>query len=145
MSEPVHSTSLQQLSRALSRAERCVTRQLAQALDEEGFTVEQWRILLLLADGCGHTMTEIAEFALVPAPSLTRLIDRLTVDGLVHRSADMRDRRRVLVHLTRRGVALYHRLSERVERERHAVLDGAEPGEAERLLTLLGGLVDRLR
>ena len=50
-------------------------------------------------------MSEIAEFALVPAPSLTRLVDRMATDGLVHRTVDARDRRRVLVHLTPRRAA----------------------------------------
>jgi DNA-binding MarR family transcriptional regulator len=136
---------MQDVAQALSRAERCVTRQLARALEADGCTIEQWRVVLLLADGRGHPMSEIAEFALVPAPSLTRLIDRMVTDGLVHRRADARDRRRVLVHLTRRGRALHARLEQRVGRERHAVLADLEPGEAERLLTLLGGLVDRPR
>jgi DNA-binding MarR family transcriptional regulator len=113
-------------------------------LEEEGCTVEDWRTLLLLADGRGHPMTEIAEFALVPAPSVTRLIDRMVTSGVVHRTADPGDRRRVLVHLTRRGRALQRRLDEIVEREQHALLSGAERAEAERLLGLLGGLADRL-
>jgi DNA-binding MarR family transcriptional regulator len=136
---------MQELTQALSRAERCVTRQLARVLEEDGCTIEQWRVVLLLADGRGHPMSEIAEFALVPAPSLTRLIDRMVTDGLVHRTADARDRRRVLVHLTRRGRALHGRLEERVGREQQAVLAGLEQAEAERLLSVLGGLVDRLR
>ena len=131
---------LQDLAQALSRAERCVIRQLAQALEEQGCTVEQWRIILRLADGRPHPMSEIAEFALVPAPSLTRLIDRMVTDGLVYRTVDPGDRRRVLILLTRRGRALHRRLDERVEREQHAVLAGADPGDAERLL----GLLDRL-
>jgi DNA-binding MarR family transcriptional regulator len=136
---------IQELAQALSRAERVVTRELVRALEAEGSTIEQWRILLLLADGRGHAMSEIAEFALVPAPSLTRLIDRMVSDGLVHRRPDLRDRRRVRVHVTRRGRALHRRLAERLAHEQQAMLAGAEPDEVQRLLGLLGGLVDRLR
>jgi DNA-binding MarR family transcriptional regulator len=136
---------IQELAQALSRAERVVTRELVRALEAEGSTIEQWRILLLLADGRGHAMSEIAEFALVPAPSLTRLIDRMVSDGLVHRRPDLRDRRRVRVHVTRRGRALHRRLAERLAHEQQAMLAGAEPAEVRRLLGLLGGLVDRLR
>ena len=142
--KPDQPTLMQELAQALSRAERSVTRQLGCALEAEGSTIEQWRILLLLADGRGHPMSEIAEFALIPAPSLTRLIDRMVADGLVHRTADARDRRRVRVHLTRRGRALHRRLGDRLARDQHAILAGAEPAEVQRLLTLLGGLVDRL-
>jgi DNA-binding MarR family transcriptional regulator len=136
---------LHELAHALTRAERSVTRQLSRALDEEGCSVEHWRIMLLLSDGEGHPMTEIADFALLPAPSVTRLIDRMVTGGLVHRTADPGDRRRVLVHLTPRGRTLQRRLDELVEREQAAVLAGAGPAEAERLLLLLGGLADRLR
>jgi DNA-binding MarR family transcriptional regulator len=140
----IQPTLMQELAHALSRAERSVTRQLARAMEDEGCTVEDSRILLLLADGRGHTMTEVADFALVPAPSVTRLIDRMVTDGLVHRTADPTDRRRVLVHLTPRGQALKRRLDEIVRREQQALLAGAEPAETERLLGLLGGLADRL-
>jgi DNA-binding MarR family transcriptional regulator len=136
---------MQALAHALSRAERSVTRQLARAMEKEGCTVEDSRVLLLLADGRGHTMTDVAEYALVPAPSVTRIVDRMVSDGLVHRTADPSDRRRVLVHLTPRGQALQRRLDELVRREQRALLAGAEPAETERLLRLLGGLADRLR
>jgi DNA-binding MarR family transcriptional regulator len=142
---PIQPSLMQELAQALSLAERSVVRQLSPALDAESCTVPQWRVLLLLADGRGHPMSEIAEFALVPAPSLTRLIDRMATDGLVHRKADIRDRRRVLVHLTGRGRALCRRLEERVHREQTAVLADADTAETQQLLGLLDALVDRLR
>jgi hypothetical protein len=39
------------LAQALSRAERSLTGRLAEALEQQGCSVEQWRILVLLADG----------------------------------------------------------------------------------------------
>jgi DNA-binding MarR family transcriptional regulator len=134
---PDQRTRMEGLPEALSRAERSVTARLAAALEPEGCSVEQWRILLLLGDGLGHTMSELAEFALVPAPSLTRLIDRMTTDGLVHRTVDARDRRRVLVHLTARGVDLQGRAARRVEDQQRALLADADPDGVQRLLDLL--------
>jgi DNA-binding MarR family transcriptional regulator len=142
---PNRPTMMEELAQALSRAERYVTRRLGDALEPVGCTVEQWRILRLLADGAGHPMSEIAEFALVPAPSLTRLIDRMATDGLVYRRADERDRRRVLVQITRRGRALHRATRERVALEHEALLADADPAEARRLLGLLGELTDRIR
>lgn len=145
MRKPIQPSLMPELAQALSHAERSLVGQLTRSFEAEGCTVPQWRILLLLADGRGHSMSEIAEFALVPAPSLTRLIDRMVTDGLVHRRADIRDRRRILVHPTRRGRALYRRLDERLQHEQQATLLGADAAEAQRLLGLLGGLVERLR
>ena len=139
------STLVQELAQALSSAERCVLRQVARALADEGVSVEEWRTMQLLADGRGHRMSEISEFAFVPAPSLTRLIDRMVTDGLVHRRVDETDRRRVLVHLTPRGRALQRRLAARVEREQPAMLAGDDPADAQQLLGLLSSLVTRLR
>ena len=145
MRNPSQPSLMQELVQALSHAERAVVRRLEPALEAEGCSVAQWRVLLLLADRRGHPMSEIAEFALVPAPSLTRLVDRMVTDGLVHRRADDRDRRRTLVHLTPRGLALHRRLDARVQREEDAVLVQAGEDEAQALLDLLAALVARLR
>jgi DNA-binding MarR family transcriptional regulator len=129
----------------LSQAERRLTRQLAHALEEEGCSVDLWRILVLLADGGGHSMSEIAEFALLPAPSLTRLIDRAVADNRAYRKADPGDRRRVLVHLTARGRALHRRLEQRIKQEQEAILADATSADLEQLAALLTDLVERLR
>jgi DNA-binding MarR family transcriptional regulator len=136
---------MQRLAQLLSQAERGVTRQLRRVLEEEGCTVEQWRTLLLLADGVSHPMSEIAEFALLPAASLTRLIDRMVADNLAYRTADPADRRRVLVHSTPRGRALQRRLAERIERSQAAILAEADPDDVAQLAALLTQLADRLR
>jgi DNA-binding MarR family transcriptional regulator len=78
-------------------------------------------------------MTEIAEFAMLPAPTLTKLIDRMVSAGLVYRRADDKDRRRVLAYLAEHGRALY---------ERAAALLAA--GEAE-LAVRLGDTADLTR
>lgn len=97
----------------LSVAEhRAVRRQTAVlGAEAEGCTIEQWRVLNLLADGHGHTMTEVAEYALLPAPTATKLVDRLVTDNLVYRRPDPGDRRRVLVHAADRGRELHTRLA----------------------------------
>ncbi|MBR7831121.1 hypothetical protein KDK95_32750, partial [Actinospica sp. MGRD01-02] len=57
------------LAHLLSRAEHAAVRRFTAALEAEapGCSLEQWWVLDLLADGEGHTMTEIAEHALLPA------------------------------------------------------------------------------
>lgn len=93
----------------LSRAEHLATRRLSAALEAENCTLEQWRALAFLADGTGRTMTELAQYALLPAPTATKLIDRMVTDALVYRHPDPTDRRRVLVYLTERGTLLHQR------------------------------------
>jgi DNA-binding MarR family transcriptional regulator len=137
--------AMQRLAQLLSQAERGVTRQLGRVLEDEGCSVEQWRALVLLADGVSHSMSEVAEFALLPAPTLTRLIDRMVADNLAYRTVDPQDRRRVLVHITRRGRALQRRLALRIESSHVTILAEADPDDVAQLGALLTDLADRLR
>jgi DNA-binding MarR family transcriptional regulator len=137
--------AMQRLAQLLSQAEHGVTRRLGRVLEEEHCTVEQWRALVLLADGVSHSMSEVAEFALLPAPTLTRLVDRMVADNLAYRTADPQDRRRVLVHITPRGRAVQKHLAERIESSQAAILAEADPAEVAQLAALLTDLADRLR
>lgn len=126
---------LPDLALLVSRAERRLVERLTALLAEEGCSVEQWRVLSAVADGAGHPMTEIAEYALMPAPSLTKLVDRMVADTLVYRRPDPRDRRRVLLHLAARGRILHQRAAHRVARDQSEILaalggpPSTEPGE----------------
>jgi DNA-binding MarR family transcriptional regulator len=124
-------------------AERRLTRRLSTLLSEHDCTVERWRALSLLAHGESHRMSELAEFTQLPPASLTRLIDGMVADNLVHRKPDPRDRRGILVHLTERGLALQAQLSALIADER--LLGDVDERELAPLLDLLGALVDRLR
>jgi DNA-binding MarR family transcriptional regulator len=130
---------------ALSDAERRVTRRLAQVLAHHDCTVERWRALALLSGGETHAMTELAEFTQLPPASVTRLVDGLVADNLAHRKADPRDRRRVLVGITRRGQALQRQLSERIAAETDAIFGAVDATQVTRLLDALAGFADRLR
>lgn len=138
-------SEMQRLAQLLSHAEHRVTRELARMLEDEGSTLDQWRILLVLADDASHSMSEIAAFALFPAPTLTRLIDRMVAENLVYRKADPRDRRRVLIHISSRGRAMHQRLAERIERSQAAMLADADASDLARLAALLTSLLERLR
>lgn len=133
---------MQLLAQLLSQAEHRVIRRLGRVLEDEGCTVEQWRALVLLSDGGPHSMSEIGEFALLPPPTLTRLIDRMVAENLAYRKVDSSDRRRILVHISRRGRAVHRRLATRIERRRDVILAEADGAQVGQLAALLTNLVD---
>ncbi|MER5513657.1 MarR family transcriptional regulator [Streptomyces sp. NPDC002763] len=131
------------LAHLLSHAERRVVQRLAAVLAEEDCTVEEWRVLSIVGDGQGHPMSEIAEHALMPAPSLTKLVDRMVADTLVYRRPDPHDRRRVLLHLTPRGEDLHRRAARRVRADQARLLaETADGGALARLLPRLTAAAD---
>ncbi len=106
----------------ITAVERQLTATVAAELQREGVTVEQWRVLTGLSQDEGRPMSEVAVRALMPAPTLTKVVDRLVALNLVHRRSDPYDRRRVLVLLTTRGRALRGRLDE-VMKQHEATLE----------------------
>lgn len=110
------------LGTVLVQAERQVARALEAELTADGFTLDQWRVLDLLADGEGHPMSEIAAALVVPGPTLTKIIDKLVDSAAVYRLVDARDRRRVLGFLSDHGYAVHERLAPRVDRAESDVL-----------------------
>ena len=143
--EDLAGSGIQRLAHVLSQAEHRVTRQLGQLLEDDGCSIEQWRALELLADGTSHRMSELAAFTLLPAPTLTRLVDRMVSDNLAYRKADPQDGRRVLVLITPRGRRLHEHLTERIEREQGGAFSDADTGVVVRVTALLVELLARLR
>lgn len=132
------------LAETVIRVEHLVARRMERALGPDGPPLDQWRVLHLLADGDGHPMSGIATLIGIPAPTLTKIVDRLVDSALVHRRADEADRRRVLVFLSSHGRAVHDRLAPAVARA-DADLATLLPGvDARRLSALLARLLDRL-
>lgn len=129
------------LALVLSRAERLLVARLSQVLAAEGCSVERWRVLSAVAGGGGLPMSEIADYALMPAPSLTKLVDGMVADNLVHRRADPGDRRRVLLHPAPRGRALHQRAAARIAADHAGLLTAlGDTGELAAALIALADL-----
>lgn len=130
-------TSLVEL---LDRLDRAIATALSPVTAAEGVSREGWRVLLMLARGGGRSMGEIATHTALPAPTATRVVDRLVAARLAYRQTDAIDRRRVLVHLAADGREVVERVCRRVERSAVEVLGRSHGVERERLAGLLGML-----
>lgn len=131
--------SLTDISRVLARADRSVARCLAELVGDQ-VSVDEWRALESLGDGRAHTMAEVIAAVMLPAPTVTRLVDRLVSNGLAHRRVDDRDRRRVLVVLAPRGVALVERVRADVKVRTAELMDAEEIDLLSRAVELLSQL-----
>jgi len=134
---PATAVSDLDFARALTLVERSVVSRLGEALKAEGATLEEWRVLSFLGDGAGRAMTEIADFALLSAPTLTKVVDRMVSLNLVLRRVDDADRRRVLVFASERGNEALSRWTAAVEQERESIESALGSEEVALLSTLL--------
>ena len=102
----------------LSHASRQATSELRRVIGAEGIPVEFWRILEVLSDEYGRSMSELADEAGMLLPATSKLVDRMTEAALIQRSADPDDHRRVILHISDFGLQKVAALDSDVERLR---------------------------
>ena len=105
--EPVEALRLdRQLCFALYGAANRVTRLYRPLLDALGLTYPQYLAMLVLWETSPRTVGALGEALDLESSTLTPLLKRLETQGLVARTRDPEDERRVIVALTPAGAAL---------------------------------------
>ncbi|KRA57270.1 MarR family transcriptional regulator [Caulobacter sp. Root656] len=105
--EPVEALRLdRQLCFALYGAANRVTRLYRPMLDALGLTYPQYLAMLVLWEASPRTVGALGEALDLESSTLTPLLKRLETQGLVARTRDPEDERRVVVTLTETGAAL---------------------------------------
>lgn len=128
----------------LARASAEASAQFHAVVKSRGLSVLEWRVLGQLSEG-PSTVSMLAERALSQQPTLTKVLDRMTADGLVARLEDAADRRRVTVRLTDKGHKLAAELVPLAREHETRVLAGYSPREAAALKRALKTLIARTR
>ncbi|KPU55987.1 homoprotocatechuate degradation operon regulator, HpaR [Pseudomonas fluorescens] len=109
------------------------------SLNQHGLTEQQWRVIRILSQQGELEINRLAELACILKPSMTGVLARMEVAGMVDRRKAEQDQRRVLVRLAEKGEACFSSMSQSME-ENYQRLQ-AQLGE-EKLQTLLALLND---
>ena len=107
----VVASSLAEVLGLLRELEQALSAGLGVALSEEHTTLDQWRVLAVIARLEHPTMGEIAVATGMPNASLSRIVDSLEDAAHAYRLPEALDRRRVTVRLTDRGHSLLSRVT----------------------------------
>jgi len=91
------------LAYSLSAAHKSVNQSLANRAKVHGIQIEAWRVLEALDADEKLTMGNLATIVLMNPSALSKLVDRMVSDGLVHRKIAQEDQRQVHLHLTALG------------------------------------------
>ena len=129
----------QEAAVALLRTTDVVRRRLAQVVEREGITLQQYNVLRILrgAQGAPLCALEIRERLIEEMPGVSRLIDRLVAKGLVRRDRSADDRRMLECFITGKGLELLARLDDPVNTADANVLAGLSPEQVTTLKDLL--------
>ena len=93
------------------RAREAAMARFRPMLRNHGLTEQQWRVVRVLAEFPEIDAGELAQRALLLAPSLSRIFQYLEREKLVRRSSDSQDQRRSLFALTAKGQKLYQKVA----------------------------------
>ena len=110
-----------------------------------GMTRAQWAVLVRLDMSEGLKQSELAELLDLQPITLTRLLDRLALNGLIERRADPRDRRANRLFLTPAARPLLERLSTLGTDMMKTVLEGLDSRKLEQMLSDLDLMRENLR
>src|ERR1035441_7325358 len=110
-----------------------------------GMTRAQWAVLVRLDRSEGLKQSELAELLDLQPITLTRLLARLSDNGLIERRADPSDRRANRLFLTPAARPLLERLTVLGEDMMGTVLAGLDAKTSERMLRDLGLVKENLR
>ena len=87
-------------------------------------TPEQWFVLNKLRLRDGRSQVELTEDIFGDRPNLTRMLATMERKGLVSRTPDSEDKRRMRVHLTDSGRSLHDAFAANVESQRARLFKG---------------------
>lgn len=122
----------------LARVHREIYIDLSRILSEDdGLPVEQWRVLSILAEEDGLSMSDLSDRAFMTISALSKNIDRMVFRALVHRRQDSGDQRRVLTHITSFGREMLRNRTPAVERFCSDLSEALGPRDSQQLETLL--------
>jgi MarR family transcriptional regulator, transcriptional regulator for hemolysin len=116
---------------------------------EYEITRAQWAVMARLDRSEGLKQTELAELLDLQPITLTRLLDRLSDNGLIERRADLQDRRAKRLFLTPAARPLLEHLDRLAEELMVTALAGVDPSSVEliqaHLTTVKGNLREAIQ
>ena len=123
------------------RVSGLMNRQLELDLRPLKVSFQHWRVLAVLAQKNGSSITDLSEYAVVPHSSLSRLLSRMEADGYVRRQIDTQDARTVRLFTTPLGEDLYRRILPMAIAIRERALAGLSAAQKTNLLELMNHML----
>ena len=116
----------------LAQAHHLISSEFHQVAREHGFSVSEWRVMASLAGGTPVSIGQLAQVAVMKQPTVTRMLDRMALNGHVERLPHDSDRRITLVRITDAGERMVRHLTELAREHERRVLEpfGMESAEA---------------
>ena len=140
VAKPETTQSLGYLSRY---AHRAFVKALARELEPHGILTSQWAVLRILWGSSGLTQVELSERMRVEKASLTGVLEGMEKKGLIVRTRNAEDRRKINITLTKAAEKLKDKVLPCAARINSRASRGMSAGEVAALRASLTALIFR--
>ena len=135
-----------QLCFRLYTASRLLTQAYHPLLSAYGLTYPQYLVLLVLWEKDAQPVNDIAKRLYLETNTVTPLLKRMEVEGILTRTQGKRDARQMIVRLTKKGRLLQEKLTDIPRSIGSAVLcESVTPETVPNLFHMLDDMIARLR
>lgn len=134
----------QSLPMSLLRARESVMRKFMPALQAQGLSAQQWRVMRALHEESAQDLSSLAKRCYLLKPSLSRIIRNLEARGIVHRLIDPRDQRVSVVSISPEGIRLFQTILPYSESQYAHITNTFGAEKLQQLYELLEQLVEDL-
>ena len=134
-----------QLCFRLYTASRLLTQAYHPLLSAHGLTYPQYLVLLVLWEKDAQPVNDIAKRLYLETNTVTPLLKRMEVEGILTRTQGKRDARQMIVQLTKKGRMLQEKLTDVPASVGRAVIcDSITPETVPDLFRMLDDMIARL-
>ena len=134
-----------QLCFRLYTASRLLTQAYHPLLSEQGLTYPQYLVLMVLWENDAQPVNDIAKRLMLETNTLTPLLKRMELQGILTRSKGLADARQVIVSLTEKGQNLQKLLTDVTMKVGSAVLcKSVTPDTVPALFGMLDDIIAKL-
>lgn len=131
----------EEIYRLVGRSRRLLWQTAAKCLEERGESIFTWQVVCYLVRNGPTSQRDLAYANAQHPAGISRLVDELEAEGMVKRSPDPDDRRRLLVGATAKGSAWLRKATPHVMTAVDAALGELADDDREDLRALLGRLL----
>lgn len=128
----------------LKRSQRLMQDRIEALFADQGFTLQQWVVLMHIRDGLALTVADLCRELHHDSGAMTRLIDQLEERGVIERRRNSQDRRVIELSLTESGNESIATLIGIVTEGLNVTLNDFTRDEVKMLKSLLLKLIGRL-
>jgi DNA-binding MarR family transcriptional regulator len=122
-----------------------LNKELADALRTIDMTISQWRVVAVLKERDGQTLTELSVYTITDQSTLSRAVDRMEESGLVEKRPRPDDGRFVEIFLTPHGTEMFHKIWPVAAAQYREAIAGIEQAELDAFVGTLRKILENIR